>query len=95
MISTYNELYKFMDESNDIGEDALAILEELDGTGSVVTQASLNEILVGLYNRLDKDNIRIVGVGEHVTKEQFAAWVESVFDPYTAGLFRETALSEE
>ncbi len=90
MIKTYNELYKFMEESNDIGDDALAILHELDGTGSVVTQASLNEILVGVYERLDKAPVKIAGLGENVSKEQFAAWVADNFDTYTANLFKDS-----
>lgn len=90
MIKTYNELYKFVEESNDIGDDALAILHELDETRSVVTLASLNEILLILFRRLDKTKIRISELGEHVTKEQFAAWVEEKFDPYTANLFKKS-----
>ncbi len=92
MISTYNELYKFMDESNDIGDDAIAILKELDGTASVVTQASLNEILVGLYNRLDASPVKISGLGENVSKEQYAAWVDDTFDTYTVGLFKKSIM---
>ena len=88
MISTYNELYKYMEESNTMGQDVLDILFELDGTGSVVTQASLNDILVDLYKRLDNDSISIEGLGDNVTKEQFAAWVDDKFDTYTAKLFK-------
>lgn len=91
MIKTYNELYKFVEESNDIGDDALAILHELDETRSVVTQASLNEILLILFRRLDRAKIRIAEIGDGVTKEQFKAWVDDKFDTYTAKLFKESA----
>lgn len=90
MIKTYNELYKFMEESNDIDNDVLSILHELDETGSVVTQASLNEILVGLYHRLGLKPIHIAEIGKNVTHEQFKAWVEEKFDNYTAGLFKKS-----
>ena len=74
MITTYNELYKFMEESNDIGDDALAILHELDETGSVVTQASLNEILVGVYNRLDDAPVSIAEIGENIVARRNMTW---------------------
>ncbi len=90
MIKTYNELYKFMEESNDIGDDAIAILHELDGTRSVVTQASLNEILVGVYERLEKAPVRVSEIGDNVTKKQFADWVDNEFDTYTANLFKDS-----
>ena len=90
MIKTYNELYKFMEESNNIDDDALTILHELDETGSVVTQASLNEMLVGLYHRVGLGPIRIAEIGEKVTKEQFRAWIEDKFDSYTSGLFKKS-----
>ncbi|MBQ7677930.1 MAG: hypothetical protein IJT32_06825 [Lachnospiraceae bacterium] len=88
MIKTYNELYKFAEESNDIDDNALSILHELDETRSVVTQASLNEILLILYRRLSKVKLRIAEIGDNVTKEQFKAWVEEKFDSYTANLFK-------
>jgi|GEM_PF-5277426 len=90
MIKTYNELYKFVKESDNFGKDVLDILFELDETGSIVTQASLNDILVSIYNRLDKCKIRIEGLGEKVSKSEFAQWVEDKFDTYTANLFKDS-----
>ena len=90
MIKTYNELYKFLAESNNIEQDVIDILFELDGTGSMVTQASLNDILKDLYNRLETDSISIEGIGYNVSQESFAAWVDDNFDDYTANLFKKT-----
>ena len=90
MIKTYNELYKFIKESDSIGQDVLDILFELDETGSIVTQASLNDILVALHKRLDDAKIRIEGLGDEVSKEQFEQWVEDKFDTYTAKLFKDS-----
>ena len=90
MIKTYNELYKFLAESNEIKQDVIDILFELDGTGSMVTQASLNDILKDLYNRLETDSISIEGIGYNVSQESFAAWVDDNFDDYTANLFKKT-----
>ena len=90
MIKTYNELYKFLAESNEIEQDVIDILFELDGTGSMVTQASLNDILKDLYNRLATDSISIEGLGYNVSQESFAAWVDDNFDDYTANLFKKT-----
>ena len=89
-INNYNELYRFMEETNEIGDDEIAILRELDETNSMVTQASLNDILVGVYKRLESEKISVSEIGESVSREDFASWVEDTFDGYTAGLFKES-----
>ncbi len=89
-ITNYNELYRFMETATEITEDEIAILRELDETRSVVTQASLNEILVGIYERLESESISIEGLGEQVDQPTFANWVDETFDSYTAGLFADS-----
>lgn len=88
MSLTNQELYQAVDRDAVITEEMTDIFKELDSTVSTTTQASLNEMLVILYNRLSEEEIVIERFGdEPCTQEDFAAWIEDEFDDYTKGLF--------
>lgn len=86
---TNNELFKTVETSKEITKEVTDILLELDTTASVTTQASLNELLTTLYERLDDEDINIEVIGDKVTKEQFKNWVEENFDDYSTDMFEE------
>lgn len=88
---TNQELFRIVSEENVISKEVIDILLELDSTASVTTQASLEELLSALYNRLDEEDISIDDIGDHVTKEEFKAWIDDNFDDYSAKLFDEEA----
>ena len=103
---TNQELFRIVSEENVISKEVIDILLELDSTASVTTQASLEELLSALYNRLDEEDISIddidamsrkipqisdLDIGDHVTKEEFKAWVDDNFDDYSAKIFDEEA----
>ncbi len=86
---TNQELFRIVSEENVISREVVDILLELDSTASVTTQASLEELLKILYDRLEEEDISIDDIGDHVTKEEFQAWVEDNFDDYSVKLFDE------
>ncbi len=85
-------LHETMENGDVITEEVSKILLELDETASVTTQADLNEMLVSLYNRLDKGNILFPAISGEApcTKEDLEKWVQENLDPYTAGLFEKS-----
>ena len=86
---TNQELFRVISEENVITKEVIDILLELDSTASVTTQASLEELLSILYHRLEEEDISIDDIGDHVTCEEFKAWVEDNFDDYSVKLFEE------
>ena len=93
MIATMKELYEELEKTT-ISKDALEIFKELDGTTSVTTQASLNNMLLDLYKRLSKEDITIETIGERVTKDEFKRWVDENLDTYSRDMFF-NAIKEE
>lgn len=90
MSLTNQELYQAVDRAAVITEEMTDIFRELDGTGSTTTQASLNEMLITLYNRLSEEDVVIERFGDDpCTQAEFAAWIEDDFDDYTKGLFQD------
>ena len=88
MIATMKELYEEL-EKDTISKDALEIFKELDGTPSITTQASLNNMLLDLYKRVSKEDITIETIGERVTKDEFTRWVNENLDEYSRNTFME------
>ncbi len=86
---TNEELYRVADEEKLITKEVTRILTELDTTASSTTQAELNELLIAIYRRIDKEDIIVEDIDEiePVTKEQFAQWVKDSFDSYSADMF--------
>ena len=89
MIDSMNELYKEL-ESNTISKEVLDIFKELDTTASLTTQASLNEMLVGLYNRIKKEDISIDTIGDRVTPDEVRRWIKENITEYSKELFFES-----
>lgn len=89
---TNEELYRAADEEKKITKEVTDILTELDTTASGTTQAELNELLIAIYRRIDKEDIIVDVIDEAhpVSKEQFAQWVKSSFDSYSADMFEES-----
>ena len=86
---TNQELFRIVSEETEITRDVVDTLLELDSTASVTTQASLEELLKTLYDRLDEEDICIEDIGDSITKEEFKAWVEDNFDDYSVKLFED------
>ena len=89
MTFTPTELYGVLDNSTRFEKSVTDVLLELDNTTSVTTQASLNEMLVGIYRRLENQNIIIDVIGDSVSPIDFKNWVNENFDDYTVKLFNE------
>lgn len=89
MSMTNEELYRVADEEKKITKEVTDILMELDTTASGTTQAELNELLIAIYRRIDKEEITVDVIDQvhPVTKEQFAQWVRNSFDSYSADMF--------
>ena len=89
---TNEELYKMANSGKRITKECTDIFLELDRTASVATQAELNELLTGIYSRIDKEKIVVEVIDEQnpVNKEQFAVWVNDNFDAYSAKMFGES-----
>lgn len=89
MLST-NELYNVLQNETNISTEVSDILFELDSTGSVTTQASLNNMLVMLYRRIETETIIFKSISEQpLTTDSFIAWVEKNFDTYSVNLFKQ------
>ena len=86
---TNQELFRIVSEETEITRDVVDTLLELDSTASVTTQASLEELLKTLYDRLDEEDICIEDIGDSITKEEFKTWVEDNFDDYSVKLFED------
>ena len=89
---TNEELYRVADEEKKITKEVTDILSELDTTASSTTQAELNELLIAIYRRIDREGIIVDVIDEvhPVSKEQFAQWVKDNFDSYSADMFGES-----
>ena len=89
---TNEELYKMANEGGRITKECTDIMRELDSTASVATQAELNELLTGVYERLAEEAVIVEEIDSEnaVSKEQFAAWVKENFDSYSAKMFGES-----
>ena len=55
MINTTKDIYNHIENAEIISKELTNILLELDTTNSRVTQASLNDMLIALHNRINKD----------------------------------------
>ena len=86
---TNQKLFETMEKSTEIKKEVTDILLELDGTASVTTQASLEELVGTLYRRLKDEEITIEALGGPATQEQFKAWIEENFDDYSVKLFEQ------
>ncbi len=89
---TNDELYKMVNSGERITKECTNIFLELDRTSSVATQAELNELLTGIYSRIENEKVVVEVIDEEnpVSKEQFAAWVNDNFDVYSAKMFGES-----
>ena len=89
---TNSELYDAVSNSKHISREVTSIFIELDGTGSVATQAELNKLLVELYNRLGKENGIVIetAVGIITTQAGLIKWVDDEIDQYSTDLFHKS-----
>lgn len=94
---TVQELRDAIANSEVISNDVLKILLELDTTPSVTTQASLNDMLVELYQRVKAtgditfefdDETKKVNAGE------FIAWVRDNISVHSYEMFLDTIKEE-
>ena len=85
-----NELYNVLQNETNISKEVADIFFELDSTGSVTTQANLNNMLVMLYRRIETETIIFESISEQpLTTDSFIAWVEKNFDTYSVNLFKQ------
>ena len=91
MISTVKEIYNHIEKAEVISKELTDILLELDTTNSRVTQASLNDMLIALHNRINKDgSVKFELLDTDVDVESFIHWIESEFTLYSTNLVKET-----
>ena len=87
---TNQKLWQSVEKDLKITKEVLDIFLELDSTGSVTTQAELNEMLITLYKRLGKEEIIIEPFGSGPCSQvAFKNWINDNMDTYTAGLFND------
>lgn len=86
---TNQELFRIVREETYIPKEVTDILLELDVTASVTSQASLDELLSTLYQRLEDEDIDIEVIGDKVTQAEFKDWVYENYDEYSADMFFE------
>ena len=86
---TNQELFRVIREETYIPKEVTDILLELDVTASVTSQASLDELLNTLYQRLEDEDIDIEVIGDKVTQAEFKDWVYENYDEYSADMFFE------
>ncbi|MCR5054897.1 MAG: hypothetical protein K6A69_08650 [Lachnospiraceae bacterium] len=86
---TNQELFRIVREETYIPKEVTDILLELDVTTSVTSQASLDELLNTLYQRLEDEDIDIEVIGDKVTQAEFKDWVYENYDEYSADMFFE------
>lgn len=85
----FRELYRIMDEEENITDDVVNILKELDVLPSVTTQASLNKMLVAVHDRL-LNGEKVVISGKTMTVNDFNMWVHNTFEAYSANMYKNT-----
>ena len=92
------ELRDAIENGEVIKNDVLKVLLELDTTPSVTTQASLNDMLVELYQRVKKtgdiyfefeNEMKTLNAGE------FIAWIRDNFTEYSYEMFLDTIKEED
>lgn len=95
---TVQELRDVISNGTVISKDVLKILLELDTTPSVTTQASLNDMVVELYQRV-KATGDISFELENETKKlnagEFIAWIRDNFTDHSYEMFLDTIKEED
>ena len=95
---TVQELRDAIENGKVMSQDVLKVLLELDTTPSVTTQASLNDMLVELYQRVKaakdisfefEDGAKTLNAGE------FIAWIRDNFTEYSYEMFLETIKEDD
>lgn len=93
MVNSIQELREAIEKENVIRLGVQKVLLELDTTPSVTTQASLNDMLVELYERVkaSKDMKIETEAGENlINAGEFIAWVRDNFTEYSYEMFLDT-----
>lgn len=93
MVKTENELMEAVKYDHHITKEITDTLIELDALPSTGTQVYLNDILVGMYNRVvdANDDVIIEVLSKDVmTSKGFIEWVENNFTEYSAKMFKES-----
>ena len=91
LISTVKAIYNHIEKAEIISKELTEILLEMDTTNSRVTQASLNDILVSLYNRIkvDKEDT-FESTNNKLDCRAFIDWVDNNFTVYSANMLKDT-----
>ena len=91
MISTVKDIYNHIEKAEIISKELTDILLEMDTTNSRVTQASLNDILVSLYNRIKVDKeVTFECTNNKLDCRAFIDWVDNNFTVYSANMLKDT-----
>ena len=93
MVNSIQELREAVEKDKVIRLGVQKVLLELDTTPSVTTQASLNELLVELYERVkaSKDMQFETEAGViPMNAGEFIAWVRDSFTEYSYEMFLDT-----
>ena len=87
------ELYKSIETNKVITEDITNILLELDVTNSITTQASLNNLLVELRDRIRTERdiiVNTINKDRPVKVYEFDTWILEKFTPYSSDLYQKS-----
>ena len=91
MISTVKEIYNHIEKAEVISKELTDILLELDTTNSRVTQASLNDILMTLYNRIkSEEKTKFEVTDSYMNCEEFINWLYMNITTYSYNMFMES-----
>lgn len=91
MISNVTEIFNQIEKSEVISKELTDVLLELDVTKSVVTQASLNDMLEALYKRIEAEgSMEFEGIEPKMSCAKFIDWLDKNFTRYSYKLFMET-----
>ena len=85
---TSSELNKAVSSGNIITNEMVSIFKELDMTPSVATQASLNNMLIDIRNRIKNGaDITIEGTNHQLTIESFDEFLKDTLEEYSCKLY--------
>ena len=88
MVKTVEELYNGIEKDTIISKEITDTLLELDVLPSIGTQASLNDMLEIIYNRIKSgEQLKFECTNQYMNKESFIDWVQREFTEYSANMF--------
>lgn len=91
MINTVKDIYNHIEKAEVISKELTNILLEMDITNSRVTQASLNDIFVSLYNRIKVDKeVAFECTNNKLDCKAFIDWIDNNFTVYSANMLKDT-----